>query len=56
MKIKILDNVLRHKGLTVGKEYTVINTIVDKDDVFYVVKNDKGEKVNVIEGLVKELN
>ncbi|MCD3217866.1 hypothetical protein G8S55_11620 [Clostridium botulinum C] len=56
MRIKILDNVLRHKGLTVDKEYTVINTIIDKDDVFYVVKNDNNITVNVIEGLVKELN
>lgn len=49
MKIKLLDEVLKNDDLDISKEYEVIRTLSEEDDLYFVVINEKGKEVGVHE-------
>lgn len=54
MKIKILDKTKADK-LTVGKEYNLIKREINKDDIFYLIKNDENKNIYVNEMIADEI-
>jgi hypothetical protein len=55
MKIKLLDEFLKIYYLDVNKEYEVIRTETKRDDLYYVVIDEKGIEVAVHELLAREI-
>lgn len=55
MKVKLLDEVLKHDHLDIEKEYEVIRTEEIRDDLYYIVLNERNEEVGVHELLAKEI-
>lgn len=49
MKIELLDEVLENDDLDLNKEYEVVGTINEQDDLYYIVINEKGREVSVHE-------
>lgn len=55
MKIKFNDKVVETLNLLLNKEYEVIRTETENDDLFYIVINEKGNEESVIDLLVEEV-
>lgn len=55
MKIELLDEVLEQDDLDVKKYYEVIRTENVRDDLYYIVINEKGKETEIHELLAKEI-
>lgn len=53
MKIKLFDEVLAGLGLDINKIYEVVSTEIEDDDLYYIVKNEKNEYVDIHELLAE---
>ncbi|MEK3956092.1 hypothetical protein [Psychrobacillus sp. FSL K6-1464] len=54
-QIKLLDDVLKIDDLDMSKTYEVIRTKIERDDLYYIVINEKGGEVAVHELLASEI-
>ena len=55
MKIKLLDEVLKHDHLDINKEYEVVRVEYEIDDMYYIVKNQLNKEIAIHELLAKEI-
>jgi hypothetical protein len=55
MKIKFNDMVVEKLNLLVNKEYEVIRTETERDDLFYIVLDETGKEQGIIDMLVEEI-
>lgn len=55
MKIELLDEVSKHDYLDINKEYEAVRVEYERDDMYYIIKNQLNKEIAIHELLAKEI-